>query len=196
MLSACGASPTAQPSVNPYAAEYQQGLADAKSGFVRQVLSDGVITHDEYLEAYARLSQCLADAGIKATQSTDQFGLISISVEGKGVDGAESQQVWNSCSDQWLGPIGQIYREQFQNPNNQDLESLIASCLVKRGLVTPGFTGADLVELEYKYGYRVDGTPPTPITPQPFILPGGVNASTDPIAAACWAAPIQASTGG
>ena len=138
----------AVPGKGPYAAEFTEAMDVAKSDFVRQVLSDGQIEAAEYDEARQGMLGCLKDAGIEAKyiddQSTAAVGGGLTILSGELTD--QQRTAERTCDDQWMGPIDSLYASTRTNPQNQDMNKLIAACLVREGLAPDGFTAEDYVE--------------------------------------------------
>jgi len=132
---------------NPYEARFDQAMAETDNEFVRGVLSDGNITASEVQEAGQRALDCMSAAGVPAVFSfhTDEYGQVGLTSAG---DLASSQMAAEAdCEFEWSNTVVALYNDTIQNPNNDDLDGLVASCLVRKGLAPEGFTGPDYKRL-------------------------------------------------
>jgi hypothetical protein len=103
--------------------------------------------------------------------------------------------VVQGCELQWL-PFDTLYRSTVNDPGNVGFHELVARCLVRHGVMPPGFTGENYLEAHMQYydtyGTRVCdakigcGLVEIQIPPDapPLKLPGGVPTS-DPQVQAC-----------
>ncbi|MCL2736970.1 MAG: hypothetical protein FWD75_10165 [Propionibacteriaceae bacterium] len=195
----CGCSQAAQ-QPGPYASQYAVAIHDAQSDYVRSILQSGQITSADLKDAEQHTIGCLLSAGINASYGTNEWGLDELTIMGvltRTQSGAQQQ-----CLDAWMGPIMQLYVDQFTNPNNQDWNTLVAACLVRKGLVPSGFTGQDYSNLMSTEGMSFNSSTMAPDNTGTYsysssdatqiVLPGGVSLS-DPEATACTIIPLQQS---
>lgn len=139
---------------DPYAARFAQAMAATDNEFVRQVLSDGKISASELQDAQQRTLDCMSAAGAPGSFDTDEYGLASLSFSGD-LSAAQNVDV-ATCSIEWSNDIVALYNDKTQNPNNADLDDLVASCLVRKGLAPEGFTGQDYKQLAESNSVHMD----------------------------------------
>ncbi|WNM24199.1 hypothetical protein [Demequina capsici] len=123
----------------PYAAEFASAYAAASSVAVRDALEDGEITDAEYAEMTDQFSSCLGDQGIEFGGFNADGGFQTTG----GAPGADVESIVSECSHQ-VGEdsIGALYTLMAGNPENQDTATIMAACLVERGVEPAGY-GAD-----------------------------------------------------
>lgn len=141
-LSAC--SDSAQ-SPKPYSAAIAKALDSTRSDYVRSILEDGQITAAEMRDAQQQNLSCLSESGITAQYVDSGAGYSTLETAGD-LDATELKAMV-TCADKWTGEAESLYIDQVMNPENKDLNALIAACLVKKELAPEGFDGADFREL-------------------------------------------------
>lgn len=170
-LSSCAASTAApdpdptHPSVpntpaftGPWAAEFADAWTDATTEFEREAIADGVVSEQEHAETVDRMTQCMADAGIeyidKSSGSEYTFP--------PSMTSAEANEVTTECektSGDWT--VNSLYSMVSHNPENIDDSILMAECLIRVGVVPPGYTAADWdAEMENPTALSAPGGPP------------------------------------
>jgi hypothetical protein len=197
-LAGCGASAGGEDGPPPaYATQFSDAVANAKSDFVRGILEDGVIEEPEFDEAKDRVLECVKAAKIRASYRTDQFGNDVYETIGNVSDSQAGMQT--ECFEQWMGDVAWLHEALRVNPLNEDLDAIIAECLVRNELAAPGFTGEDYKEFTSQFSMEVDTSTLDPkhfdisIDPADLpsvapTLPGGVS-NDDPRVTACVANP-------
>lgn len=125
----------------PYASEFRQAWIDADSEFIRNVIEDETISDQEFSEIAQRLTQCVASRGMTLSDYDDHGGY---SVDVNNVDGAEADSLLTACDKEsgWL-PLSVLRENQLSNPENRDQNEVMAECLVREGIVAPGYTADD-----------------------------------------------------
>lgn len=99
------------------------------------MLSDGVITPAEYQEAIQRYVDCAKDKGIDIGL-IDNGGWYSYSmVETPGADAIEL-----ACNRGTIMIIAGLYEQMVKNPTREDIATVEYRCLVRLGVVPPGYT--------------------------------------------------------
>ncbi|MDR2620306.1 MAG: hypothetical protein LBC29_04215 [Propionibacteriaceae bacterium] len=162
---AIGACSTTPPTPeNPYAAEFARALADAPNEYQRGILADGVVARAELLDAQAHVVDCInaSGLGVSAKYIEDDFGLSSLDSWVNGTFTDEQTGVVAACDTEWMGAIEGLYWGSVTNPNKEDWDVLVAECLVRHGLVAPGFTGEEYARLKAEHAamYAKTLTPP------------------------------------
>lgn len=136
--SACSAADKGeQRATGPYVAEIKQAAKEARSDYERRVMADGVITRREYDETVQRAIACTRERGVDVTV-TSNYGLNSYALPHDGSD------VWDQCSETYLGVIESLYSSTVLNPRKADIYDLTAECYRKSGLADSTFTGEKL----------------------------------------------------
>lgn len=134
---------------NPYAADYAEAIANTESEYQKGILEDGVITAEEMRDAQQQTITCLKTAGISAKYSDDSgSGIFSLEYESSSeADSVNDQEIVMGCTKQWIDDIEPLYYSQVTNPQNEDFDSLIAACLVRKEIAPAGFSGKDYKKL-------------------------------------------------
>ncbi|XBH20715.1 hypothetical protein V5R04_10805 [Jonesiaceae bacterium BS-20] len=169
----------------PYAAEYAAALAGTNSDYVKAMLEDGEVTVAEIKDAQGQFISCLADAGIEGFFADTGFGYDNLTIAGELT--IEQEDSETECYIQWLGDAEGLFHSQVINPNNEDFDSLVAQCLVRKNLVPVGFTGKDFKELlEASTTAEILGAGEKVVFSETseIILPGGISLE-DPDASLC-----------
>ncbi len=167
-------------SSDPYKVQFEQAIAQSKSDFVKEILSDHKITASEFGEAQDRFTSCLDDAGVQWERTAAAAGFATVSTIAIE-SGAADSDAPKKCAEAWTGMIESLYMMANQNPANKDMNDLIAACLTEHGLMSEDLTGKDVEEAFEAGSVRgevgEDGTavPVAPgAVPDP-ILPDGTN---------------------
>jgi len=128
--------------IGPYAELYAQSWAETDSEFVHAVLADGRITEQEWSEVRQRLTDCLTAAGFTRV-TFEKYGGYTSDIG--SVAGDQAQTVADACEkESGEHPIASLRQSSLVNPENRDMNELVAECLVNRGLAAAGYSGADL----------------------------------------------------
>ncbi|MDR0504689.1 MAG: hypothetical protein LBG70_02625 [Bifidobacteriaceae bacterium] len=177
--------------VSPWAQEFRDTLAIAKSDYVKAILADGVITEAELKDAQQHVIACLADGGVTARYVTGENGDTGLET----ADLSEAQWEVNiNCHNQWMGQIDALYYQIARNPYNEDFQALAAACLVRKGLAPKGFTASDYENFSRNNGTEfnmatITANPGHMVTVEPnpdavATLPGGARGD-DPAVIKC-----------
>jgi hypothetical protein len=156
VLGACAGGPaTGDPTTGSaegpgWSAEIEQARSEATTDFERGALADGTVSDQEYQEVRERLVTCLTDLGYGDVQYSDE-GEISASfppgLHDPGSDAAMALvDEQNAACEASSGErtVGRLHVAMRRNPQHLDESTILAGCLVERGAVGPGYTGADL----------------------------------------------------
>jgi hypothetical protein len=148
-----GATGTHGPSVGtdtrfhgPYASEFQRAFEKTNSTSVRAVLADGVISSQEFAQARAGVTSCMADSGY-AVKYDDRGGFDVTSKKGRYDASYQSAMdpVLRACEKKFDGDITFLYRATVVNPRNEDDRPAIRKCLVGRGLIPKGYSDSGFI---------------------------------------------------
>lgn len=179
----------------PWAAEFAAAAERAKSDFVRDALADGEVTDAEFAEARSRFVSCMSDAGFSVAFTVNQ-GNWSYGGSSAQAETQEFRAADRDCYDQWIGDIWNLYTSPRTDPDNEGWDTLVARCLVDRGLVPAGFTArawleflTDTPEQPMECVTHEDGseicTALDPFFRDTRMLPGGLASMDDPEALNC-----------
>lgn len=138
-VSACTDSTRTTPAIEspgPYSADIKAAAKSASNDFEREVLSDGVITAQEYQEAVNRLVRCASDKGVGIKVTTIR-GVNRYEVP----TSANGDAVFNACSAGTTRTIESLYSTMVTNPRKEDEDELFATCIRRSGLAPASFTG-------------------------------------------------------
>ncbi|MDR2372493.1 MAG: hypothetical protein LBD77_00005 [Bifidobacteriaceae bacterium] len=125
----------------PWADDFRQFYLGAdETG--RRILSDGVITEQEYLDIVARIDECFEARGYLVERGVD--GRMSVEDTRKRGENAPIAEDARTCQGIG-GGIDQLYLDMRRNPDNSDMDELMAACLARGGLVDASFTKNDYI---------------------------------------------------
>ena len=148
VLSACATAPSSSetPSFSgPWAVSFQQAYETASNPVAKEALKDGVLTDMEVSEIRQEQISCLESLGCTVNElNTDGSSSITPpQTEGESVNDVTqtASQLDSQCSTQtnW-STISYLYTAVHTNPENQDMYTLMARCLVRVGLEPDGYT--------------------------------------------------------
>ncbi len=123
----------------PWADEFERMAAEGNP-FVLSVLADSELSDAEAQEGLAVIEDCYRSHN--ATVTYDKYGFETVeSLDGK----SDPMEVMSACAFA-DGGIWVLYDQMSKNPENQNQESLIVACLIREGLVEPGFTVEEFAE--------------------------------------------------
>ena len=133
---------------NPYAAELEQARKEVTTDLQRAVLEDGKVTDAEFSEIEQDAVRCVADRGYKLTVTDGGYQLTMPNGEGfdSSADGDLANAVQDECFAERMGWVESLYNAMRQNPERQDVPTLLADCLVRAGVVDAPFNGQDYNE--------------------------------------------------
>lgn len=142
VLSGCGSEETVDPA-NPYAEEIRHSQEEASSEFEREVLKDGEVSREEYVEALDRYVSCIQEQG-SSVALVESAGIFVYSITGS-IDLYDS--VADGCSKGNKHLIEPLYVEILADPQKKGYDQVTAECMVALGIVDDSFTGTDFAEL-------------------------------------------------
>ncbi len=129
----------------PWASEFSEHYLEASDDFTRTVLSDGKITEQEFSEMMTKFTDCLAASSI--TISPYQFDGSYNMQFGDALTSEAAHEISTNCSKKsGEDLIGSLYSWVHRNPAKENEQSILAECLVKRGVVSSGFSERDYSE--------------------------------------------------
>lgn len=131
----------------PYATDFERAYRNAETDRVRRILSDGVITPEEFTETRANIESCLKDNDYYI--EWDERGGFEVgAIAGKhSADGdgfhEKMDPILRACEGANDGEITFLYQETTRNPKNVDERPAIVKCLIDNKLVPKGYTVRD-----------------------------------------------------
>lgn len=122
----------------PWASEFEYAHDQSDNSSDESAIADGVITDQEYAETIERLRECLDAAGITLSVSGHSLQY------DPGNDPDRAHATFTRCSGETGEDyIGWLYNGMRRNPDNLNESDIIVACLIKEGLVNPGYSGDD-----------------------------------------------------
>jgi len=150
------ASPGDTPAFSgPWAAEFTSEYQEAESDFVRAVLEDELITDQELSEMRDKFTECLSAYALTDVVFDDDGSFSLNEPDGADFD-TVTDQVHGCSVESGEVEIGALHSWIRRNPDNQDENTIMAACLVRKGVVDPSYS-AD----EYAEDYADDDFPYT-----------------------------------
>jgi len=125
------------------------------------VLSDGVITHEEFLEAQAHTMNCWDQHGVPGSFVVFD-DMTNVSQPTVMTDDQRRHAI--ECERFWIEDIWWLYEQTRINPGNVNFDDLVADCLIRHGLAPVGFSGSDFAELALLGGLEIGYDPDEALT--------------------------------
>ncbi len=126
----------------PYAAEFDAAYEASTSDFERGVLRDGTISDAEMVEARSRLVACLEDRGVPVEALGDRYrlGPFEDEAESRGAD-----SILAECETGTTALIEPLYAAVLGNPQDEDVTTAVAECMVRHGARGADYSADDVV---------------------------------------------------
>ncbi|QTX03531.1 hypothetical protein [Agromyces archimandritae] len=126
----------------PYASEFRDAWTNYGNPFVHGVIADEEISDAEFAEILARLTTCVEGAGMLVT-SHDAHGY-RVDMNGRGEDPEPANADLDACDMEsgWF-PLSIIRAQMQSNPQNEDMNEIMAACMVQNGVVADGYTAKE-----------------------------------------------------
>ncbi|WP_353708225.1 hypothetical protein ABRQ22_00700 [Cellulosimicrobium sp. ES-005] len=161
LLAACGTPDSVGSSVDdgtavdvpafdgPYAAEFTAFYSDAGSDFARQALADEEITDAEYAEMEEKFRTCLEAEGVTFSGFEPDGSYEASPLP----DGSDPYEVVKTCErESSADTVGALHDIMASNPDNLDVPTIMAECLVRREVVPAGYAADDyLTDMEGRF---------------------------------------------
>jgi len=125
----------------PWAAELDSAYHKACAQVDRDILADGVISAAEIQELTAQYTQCLVNLGFTNVHMNPDGSGSMTAPAGKNMSEMESSAQPCRCATGWF-IVGPLYQGMRGNPQNIDIPTIMAECLVRVGVVPAGYTAA------------------------------------------------------
>lgn len=193
-----------------YVEDFKHAQEANSSDYVRTVFQNaikaGEIPYSDYKDSRQKFQSCLEKSGLNVNVTSDDWGLGLIEIA-YAESGASDEDIYNECQRQFDGigndSISALFQMQVSNPNKENMDKLIAQCLVRKGMAPAGFDAEDYREfvesnsakcadgvctLKDGTTYPANESPPSGVTGD-GILPGGADIDT-PEGVQCEMAPL------
>lgn len=126
----------------PWAKEFATAYENAGSDFARQILSDGQITDHEVVEMRNKFTQCLSGHGFTEIEF-EEDGAFTLKPPEKGERRTHEKQVEGCSIAAGEDVVGALASGVRRNPENLDENTIIAACLVRKGVVAKDYSAED-----------------------------------------------------
>lgn len=140
----------------PFSAELNAAWDESDSDFVRAVVTDGVVSDQEWAELGTRMATCLDGYGITFEGFDDQG---SYNGSGNTLDQEELSDALAGCEastgEAWLTGLR---RSMADNPKNIPVEEVMTQCLVRNGAVAPDYTKEQFLQDNPNLSFPFMGT--------------------------------------
>ncbi|MDR1426465.1 MAG: hypothetical protein LBJ08_01725 [Bifidobacteriaceae bacterium] len=179
-LAGCASQDDRETNSDPFAAEFEAEIAATDSDFIREVLTDHVISQGEISEALSLFSDCVADVGVMLSSlAIETYTAPTAQVE------AHRDEV-RDCESRYYAPINYLVGTMERNPDNRDWDELTVECLVREGLVPEGYTVTEYKEVMSRAFDQItansDGTQHTQYAVEPDLkFPGGTDPKSNEV---------------
>jgi hypothetical protein len=125
-----------------FAAAVEQATSDWEREMLERAAESGQLTDGDFAYAEQMFLQCMADRGVPAEKETDpDTGYFGYSFDDP--DGLDALAIQKECSQGNGLVVRALYTSQRGNPDFEDVNELMAECLVREGLVAEGYSGDD-----------------------------------------------------
>lgn len=128
----------------PYAADLAQAWQESDSLFVRDVIGDGKVSEPEWAQLGARMSECLAHAGLDFGGYEDGG---TYTVGPSSLSGDALSRLLDGCDVSTGGRwIHMLRTSMSTNPQNLPIDELMTECLIRNRAVSPDYTAEQFAE--------------------------------------------------
>ncbi|NYD67355.1 hypothetical protein [Agromyces atrinae] len=138
----------------PFAAEYGDAWEKSGTEFVHGVLVDEQISDQEWAEVAQRMTDCF-ERNATAFGGYESDGGYSIDPDDSSMSDDDLNALADGCEiesgHRWIGILRGLQR---MNPENRDIFTIMAECLVREGAVASGYTAED-----YRRDFEADTFP-------------------------------------
>jgi hypothetical protein len=129
-----------------WAAEVKEAAGTSSSDLERAILADGTITAAEVAAAKDAFGACMAAYGAQVTWAADSDAH-TVGYPATGSPSpeqfAQMQDQQKVCARTTAMNAAALYYQIQRNPQKQDEFAIVAACLVRKGVMPAGYTGAD-----------------------------------------------------
>lgn len=144
LMLACTSSTVSTVPTGAWAAEVAAAQKQANGDFQRQVLSDGTISREEYVEAAQRYTSCMREHGYRTEAVDDlQSGVFQFrTTQELGAEDIDDA-IRDDCRATSLDVIEPLYTGMLTNPQKEDFDSMVLRCLQRKGIAPSELTLAE-----------------------------------------------------
>ena len=173
LLAACSSQPSGTVTSEAWAVDLQAAQRQSTSDFERDVLADGAITREEYVESVHRYIDCMRQNGY-STQAVDdlQSGVFQYRTSQEIGSTDIDDQVSDQCRSGSVEIVEPLYVGMLTNPMREDFNLLVLSCLRRKGLAPDGLS---LTEFKSLYWDSNSNPPWNPVDDRVVLC--GINPS-------------------
>lgn len=144
----------------PWAGEFANVYRRTQTDFERAILEDGEISDQEIAEAKDKFRTCLSDYGFSNIVMGDD-GSFSVTNPADLDAGAAEERVSTCSVESGEQTVLALHSWIRRNPDNLDENTIMAACLVNKGVVDVAYTAEDYARdvptLRFPYLAGVDG---------------------------------------
>ena len=131
----------------PWAADFRQAYNKTEDPFLKSVLEDGVISDEEFSEVKQAYLKCMESLGFAGVTINDDGSGGFTPPQGADFTPEEINGMDKGCLEEsGVITILPLYNGPRVNPDNIPFETLMADCLVRFGLESPGYSGNDYLK--------------------------------------------------
>lgn len=123
-----------------WAAEFAENYRGTDDETARAILAKETITDADYSEIGDAFIACMAAKDFTVTID-DEYGAFTVTNSFDGEDPAV-KAAYTACASGFNAVSG-LRGQMLRNPQHLDENTIVAACLVKEGLVDPGYTAKD-----------------------------------------------------
>ena len=129
-----------------WSAEINDIATTRSSDLERAILADGTITAAEVATAKEAFGACMAAYGAEVTWAADTDAHTVGYQDARAPSPelfAQMENQQKTCDQSTPKSAVSLYYQMQRNPQRQDEFSIVAACFVRKGVMPPGYTGAD-----------------------------------------------------
>jgi hypothetical protein len=129
-----------------WSAEINDIATTRSSDLERAILADGTITAAEVATAKEAFGACMAAYGAEVTWAADTDAHTVGYQDARAPSPelfAQMENQQKTCDQSTPMSAVSLYYQMQRNPQRQDEFSIVAACFVRKGVMPPGYTGAD-----------------------------------------------------
>ncbi|SKC62003.1 hypothetical protein [Okibacterium fritillariae] len=125
----------------PWALEFDEALSSAEDPTSKDILSDGLITADELTRVEQEFAACALTLGFEVRAFTPGGGYTQDGAP-ESFDPSDPGEEFLACSGSYES-VSPLFWSIARNPAHEPEQSIMAACLVDRGLAPEGYSSKD-----------------------------------------------------
>ena len=141
-----GAHNESNTGAGPWSSQLKEAASNASSELERKILDDGTITAAEVAVAKQSFSSCLAAQGVTVSWEPDADAY-SVGFPVAGTPSSDEMKKMEdqqrTCALASATNVISLYYQMRRNPQKQDEFTIIAACLVRKGVMPAGYSASD-----------------------------------------------------